>query len=56
MNVAFSFLDIVELRSMPKVIAEKPALPTLWVDTAVGIKLAKVQNGEIETVEKISHA
>jgi hypothetical protein len=38
---------------MPKIITEKPALPTLWVDTAVGIKLAKVQRGEaVQDVEK----
>jgi hypothetical protein len=38
---------------MPKVIAEKPGLPTLWVDTAVGIKLAKMQKGEpIQEIEK----
>jgi hypothetical protein len=30
---------------MPKVIAEKPSLPTLWVDTAVGIRLARIQEG-----------
>jgi hypothetical protein len=46
-------LGIVELdKGMPRITSEKPALPTLWVDTAVGIKLAKVQNREIETVEK----
>jgi hypothetical protein len=38
---------------MPKVVAEKPGLPTLWVDTAIGIKLAKVQKGEaIPEIEK----
>jgi hypothetical protein len=38
---------------MPKVIAEKPGLPTLWVDTAIGIKLAKVQKGEaVQEIEK----
>lgn len=38
---------------MPRVIAEKPALPTLWVDTSVGIKLAKVQKGEaLQEIEK----
>ena len=38
---------------MPKIIAEKPSLPTLWVDTAVGIKLAKVQKGEaVQEIEK----
>lgn len=38
---------------MPKVVIEKPTLPTLWVDTAVGIKLAKVQKGEaIQDIEK----
>lgn len=29
-----------------KITVEKPALPTLWVDTAIGIKLAKLQEGE----------
>ncbi len=38
---------------MPKIISEKPQLPTLWVDTAVGIKLAKVQEGEaVQEIEK----
>jgi hypothetical protein len=38
---------------MPKVIARKLDLPTLWVDTAIGIKLAKVQKGEaIQALEK----
>ena len=38
---------------MLKVSAEKLALPTLWVDTAIGIKLAKVQKGEaVQEVEK----
>ena len=38
---------------MPKIVGEKPSLPTLWVDTAVGIKLAKVQKGEaIQVVER----
>jgi len=38
---------------MPKIIIEKPLLPTLWVDTAVGIKLAKVQKGEaVQEIEK----
>jgi hypothetical protein len=38
---------------MPKIISEKPSLPTLWVDTAVGIKLAKVQKGEaVQDIEK----
>jgi hypothetical protein len=38
---------------MPKIIIEKPLLPTLWVDTAVGIKLAKVQKGEaVQDIEK----
>lgn len=37
----------------PTIIAEKPSLPTLWVDTAVGIKLAKVHKGEaIPDIEK----
>lgn len=31
---------------MPKVIAHKLSLPTLWVDTSVGIKLAKLRRGE----------
>ena len=38
---------------MPTITNEKPSLPTLWVDTAIGIKLAKVQQGEaIQDVEK----
>jgi hypothetical protein len=38
---------------MLKVVIEKPGLPTLWVDTAIGIKLAKVQLGEaVQEVEK----
>jgi hypothetical protein len=38
---------------MLKIITEKSSLPTLWVDTAVGIKLAKVQKGEaVQGVEK----
>jgi hypothetical protein len=38
---------------MLKIIAEKPPLPTLWVDTAVGIKLAKVQEGiTVQDVER----
>jgi hypothetical protein len=38
---------------MPNVIARKLELPTLWVDTAIGIKLAKVQRGEaIQSIEK----
>ena len=38
---------------MPKIITEKPLLPTLWVDTAVGIKLAKLQKGEaVQEIEK----
>src|ERR1700722_12871245 len=41
------------MSKIPKVIAEKPKLPTLWVDTAIGIKLAKVQEGEaILEIEK----
>ena len=39
--------------SMPTIINEKPSLPTLWVDTAVGIKLAKIQQGEaVQDIEK----
>lgn len=30
----------------PKVICEKPKLPTLWLDTSVIIKLTKVERGE----------
>jgi hypothetical protein len=38
---------------VPKVIARKLDLPTLWVDTAIGIKLAKMQKGEaIQALEK----
>ncbi|HVB29797.1 MAG TPA: hypothetical protein VNG91_08310 [Terriglobia bacterium] len=38
---------------MPKILVEKPSLPTLWVDTAVGIKLAKVERGEaVQDIEK----
>ena len=38
---------------MLRIIAEKPSVPTLWVDTAVGIKLAKVQKGEVvQDIEK----
>ena len=38
---------------MPNVIARKLQLPTLWVDTAIGIKLAKMQRGEaIQSIEK----
>jgi len=36
----------------PKVICEKPKLPTLWLDTSVIIKLTKVERGErLEQVE-----
>lgn len=36
----------------PKVIFEKPQLPTLWLDTSVIIKLTKVERGErLEQVE-----
>ena len=28
------------------VVSEKPKLPTLWLDTSVGIKVAKVHRGE----------
>ena len=31
---------------MPTVNPEKPALPTLWVDTSVVIKITKVERGE----------
>jgi hypothetical protein len=31
---------------VPKVICEKPPLPTLWLDTSVVIKLAKIARGE----------
>jgi hypothetical protein len=38
---------------MSNVIARKLNLPTLWVDTAIGIKLAKLQKGEaIQALEK----
>jgi hypothetical protein len=30
----------------PKVVCEKPKLPTLWLDTSVVIKLTKVERGE----------
>ena len=30
----------------PKVIVEKPRVPTLWLDTSVIIKLTKVELGE----------
>jgi hypothetical protein len=30
----------------PKVVCEKPKLPTLWLDTSVIIKLTKVERGE----------
>ncbi|MGB7283683.1 MAG: hypothetical protein WBE13_15565 [Candidatus Acidiferrum sp.] len=30
----------------PTVTCEKPALPTLWLDTSVVIKLAKIARGE----------
>lgn len=30
----------------PTVTFQKPALPTLWLDTSVGIKLAQIQRGE----------
>jgi hypothetical protein len=30
----------------PKVLCEKPKLPTLWLDTSVIIKLTKVERGE----------
>lgn len=32
--------------AIPRVESEKPALPTLWLDTSVGIKLAKIARGE----------
>jgi hypothetical protein len=36
-----------------KIIAGKPSLPTLWVDTAIGIKLAKLRKQElIQEIEK----
>jgi hypothetical protein len=31
---------------VPKVTLEKPALPTVWLDTSVGIKLTKIKRGE----------
>lgn len=31
---------------MPSVSSAKPSIPTLWLDTSVGIKLAKVSRGE----------
>jgi hypothetical protein len=38
---------------VPKIVIEKPSLPTLWVDTSIGIKLAKVQQGEaVQDIEK----
>ena len=37
----------------PSIINEKPSVPTLWVDTAAGIKLAKVQTGEVKGIEKV---
>jgi len=36
----------VEEFGMPKTSIEKPRLPTLWVDTAIGMKLAKVSRGK----------
>jgi hypothetical protein len=39
---------------VPKLIAPKLPLPTLWVDTAIGIKLAKTRRGEaIQSIEKL---
>jgi hypothetical protein len=32
--------------AIPEVTSEKPALPTLWVDTSVVIKLTKIGRGE----------
>ena len=32
--------------AIPKVTSEKPAIPTLWLDTAVVIKLTKIERGE----------
>jgi hypothetical protein len=34
------------LSDKPKVVCEKPKLPTLWLDTSVIIKLTKVERGE----------
>jgi len=31
---------------VPKVTMEKPALPTVWLDTSIGIKLTKIKRGE----------
>ncbi len=44
--------------AVPKVASEKPAVPTLWLDTSVVIKLTKIARGEalqpIE-VERLTH-
>ncbi len=31
---------------VPKIVAEKPPVPALWIDTHVGIKITKIQQGE----------
>jgi len=36
----------IRVSDKPKVICEKPKLPTLWLDTSVIIKLTKVERGE----------
>lgn len=46
------------MNDTPKVVCEKPKLPTLWLDTSVIIKLTKVERGEklqeVE-VERLAH-
>src|ERR1700758_4612864 len=34
------------MESNPKVISNKPSLPTLWLDTSIVIKLTKIARGE----------
>ncbi len=36
---------------MPKVVVEKPRLPTVWLDTSVVIKFAKITKGEAISAE-----
>src|ERR1022692_1959195 len=37
---------VSDMSDRPKVVCEKPKLPTLWLDTSVVIKLTKVERGE----------
>jgi hypothetical protein len=38
-------IDLVDV--IPKVTSEKPAIPTIWLDTSVVIKITKIAQGEV---------